>query len=155
MKPESYGAMLSSVLLSKLPPDIRLIVSRKFSADDLDIDSLLETFEQELIVRERANNSASQPPHRVHSQGRAPTSAFIASAPTPPVSAFCQQSHSSIDCTSVPDVNDRKKILQNSGRCFNCLQKNHLSRKANASTVTGNTTLQFAIEDLRPQQALA
>ena len=132
VEPESYGAMLSSVLLSKLPPDIRLIVSRKVSADDLDMDSLLETFEQELIARERANNSVSQPPRRIHSQGRASTSAFVASAPTPPVCAFCQQSHSSIDCTSVPDVNDRKKILRNSGRCFNCLRKNHLSRNCHS-----------------------
>ena len=46
--------MLSSVLLSKLPPDMRLIVSRKVSADDLDMDCLLETFEQELIARESA-----------------------------------------------------------------------------------------------------
>ena len=41
VEPESYGAMLSSVLLNKLPPDLRLIVSRKISADDLDMDSLL------------------------------------------------------------------------------------------------------------------
>ena len=30
----SYGAMLSSVLLTKLPPDLRLIVSRKVSCND-------------------------------------------------------------------------------------------------------------------------
>ena len=132
MEPESYGAMLSSLLLSKLPPDIRLIVSRKVSADDLDVDSLLETFEQELIARERANNSVSQPPRRVHSQAHAPTSAFVASAPIPPVCAFCQQSHSSMNCISVPDVNNRKKILQNSGCCFNCLRKNHLSRNCHS-----------------------
>jgi len=54
VEPESYGTMLSSVLLNKLPPDIRLIVSRKVSTDDLHMGSLLETFEQELIARERA-----------------------------------------------------------------------------------------------------
>lgn len=31
IEPESYGAMLSSVLLSKLPPELRLIVSRKMN----------------------------------------------------------------------------------------------------------------------------
>ena len=55
VEPESYGAMLSSILMNKLPPDIRLIVSHKVSADDLDMKSLLETFEQELITRERAS----------------------------------------------------------------------------------------------------
>ena len=42
VEPESYGAMLSSVLLSKLPPDRHLIVSHKVSADNLDMDSLLK-----------------------------------------------------------------------------------------------------------------
>ena len=114
VEPESYGAMLSSVLLSKLPLDLCLTVSRKVSADDLDMDSLLKTFEQELIARERASNSVSQTPHCVHNQGHSPTSAFVASVPTPPVCAFCQQSHSSTKCTSVPDPSDHKKILRNS-----------------------------------------
>ena len=128
VEPESYGAMLSSVLLNKLPPGIRLIVSLKVSADDLDMGSLVETFEQELMARERASSSVSQTPRRVHNQGQASTTAFVANAPGPPVCAFCQQSHSPTDCSSVPDLNARKKILRSSGRCFNCLRKNHLSR---------------------------
>ena len=40
--PESYGAMLSSVLLLRVA------------------GNLIETFEQELVARERANNSAPQ-----------------------------------------------------------------------------------------------
>lgn len=93
------------MLLSKLPPDICPIVSHN---DDLDMDSLLKTFEQELIAQERASNSVSQTPRCVHSQGRSVTSAFV---PTPPVCVFCQQSHSSAGCTSVLDLNDYKKIL--------------------------------------------
>ena len=48
----SYGAMLSSVLLNKLPPDIRLIVSRKLSSTELNMDDLLQTYEEELVARE-------------------------------------------------------------------------------------------------------
>ena len=44
----SYGTLLSPVLLAKLPPDLRLIVSRKVSDSNLDIDALLSTFEEEL-----------------------------------------------------------------------------------------------------------
>ena len=51
----SYGALLSPVLLTKLPPDLRLIVSRKVSDSDLDMDALLTAFEEELTARERAN----------------------------------------------------------------------------------------------------
>ena len=34
---ESYGTMLTSVLLTKLPPEVRLIVTRKAPGDDLDL----------------------------------------------------------------------------------------------------------------------
>ena len=37
------------------PSCLRLIMSRKVSDSDLDIDSLLTTFEEELTARERAN----------------------------------------------------------------------------------------------------
>ena len=46
----SYGAMLSPILLSKLPPDIRLIVSRKASATEMSMDDLLKTFQEELVA---------------------------------------------------------------------------------------------------------
>jgi hypothetical protein len=53
----SYGAMLSSVLLAKLPPDLRLIVSRDVSSDaKLSMENLLKLFEKEFIARERASN---------------------------------------------------------------------------------------------------
>ena len=48
----AYGTMLASVLLTKLPPDLRLIVSRQLSSDNLDMDKLLIAFEQELTAHE-------------------------------------------------------------------------------------------------------
>ena len=51
VEPTSYGAMLSPVLLTKLPPELRLIVSRRISSTDLNMDNLLETFEEELVGR--------------------------------------------------------------------------------------------------------
>ena len=135
---DSYGAMLSSVLLSKLPPDIRLIVSRKASADSLDMDVLLESFEQELTARERASSS-TQPSthltHRNHNPSHSSTSAFVNTAPGSkvnttsgtPTCPYCQQSHSPAECHTAPNPNARKKILHSNGCCFNCLRKGHLS----------------------------
>ena len=37
---DSYGTMLTSVLLTKLPPEVRLIVTRKTSDADLDLETL-------------------------------------------------------------------------------------------------------------------
>ena len=40
VEPETYGAMLASVLLGKLPPDLCLIVGRKTADDELTLRSL-------------------------------------------------------------------------------------------------------------------
>ena len=64
VEPTSYGAMLSPVLLTKLLPELRLIVNRKISSTDLNMDNLLKTFEEELVPRERdsgATTSHTQP----------------------------------------------------------------------------------------------
>ena len=131
---ESYGAMLSSVLLSKLPPELRLIVSRKVPADSLDMGTLLETFEQELIARERATSAVQQPNRRVRPQSQQTTSAFVSTTTGSSVCVFCEQSHAPITCRSVPTADARKRILRNSGRCFNCLRKNHLSRNCRSTS---------------------
>ena len=134
VEPESYGTMLSSVLLSKLPPELRLIVSRKVPADDLDMGTLLETFEQELIARERATSVVQQPNRRVRPPGPQPTSAFVSTPTGSPDCVFCGQSHASTTCQVVPTVDGRKKTLRSAGRCYNCLRKNHLSRNCRSTS---------------------
>ena len=51
--------MLTSVLLTKLPPEIRLIATRKASGGDLDLETLQRVFEEELVAREFSRD----PPH--------------------------------------------------------------------------------------------
>ena len=125
----SYGAMLSSVLLAKLPPDLRLIVSRKVSSDDdITMENLLMLFEDELVARERASN-----PSTSHSQDRGRHSALLSGAResgtnTSFTCCYCRQQHVAKDCTMVTGVSARKQILRNSGRCFNCLRKGHAAR---------------------------
>ena len=64
----SYGSVVSSVLLAKLPPDMRLIVSRRVSpSDEMKVEDLLGLFEEELVARERA---AGSNPTSAHAQGR-------------------------------------------------------------------------------------
>ena len=42
----SYGSLLLSVLLNKLPPDLQLMASRKFPEGDLDLTPLLKIIEE-------------------------------------------------------------------------------------------------------------
>ena len=139
VEPTSYGAMLSPVLLTKLPSGLRLIVSRKISSADLSMDSLLKTFEEELVARERASNpkSSNSLPRRGHERGRHQSSALLTGsreAGAGPICCYCQKSHSPMECTAVTDANSRKQMLRANGRCYNCLRKGHIGRSCRSSS---------------------
>lgn len=53
---ESYGGMLTSIMMSKLPTDIRLIVNRELTEDTWSINDVLKSVE-EVQIRERAAES--------------------------------------------------------------------------------------------------
>ena len=42
ISPDTYGSLLSPVLLAKLPPDMRLTISREVSGSSLNMDALLK-----------------------------------------------------------------------------------------------------------------
>ena len=50
---DSYSSLLCPVLVSKLPPDLQLIVSRKASETDWELTSLMQAIEEEVSARER------------------------------------------------------------------------------------------------------
>ena len=53
VRPDTYGTMLSSVFLNKLPPELYLIISRNVTDEELNIETLLTMVEKELTARER------------------------------------------------------------------------------------------------------
>ena len=57
VKPETYGALLSSVMLGKLPQEIRLLLSRGMGGGDRKLDDLMKLLLDELQARERATAS--------------------------------------------------------------------------------------------------
>ena len=56
----SYGSLLSSVVMSKLPQDLQLIISREVR-DEWDLDHNLDVFRSELEAREQANGNNISP----------------------------------------------------------------------------------------------
>ena len=62
---ESYGGLLSSILMIKLPQEFRLVITREVGDDDWQLDQLLTIFKRELEARERAGGTTvngNQPP---------------------------------------------------------------------------------------------
>ena len=51
---ESYGGLLSSILMNKLPQEFRLVITREMGDDNWQLDQLLDIFKRELEARERA-----------------------------------------------------------------------------------------------------
>lgn len=50
---ESYGSLLASVLMNKLPQELRLIISREVKGDNWDLNELMQIIEREVEARER------------------------------------------------------------------------------------------------------
>ena len=50
---DAYGTLLLPLLLEKIPMDLRLIISRKIDTSEWDLDTLLQSFDNEIEARER------------------------------------------------------------------------------------------------------
>ena len=135
--PTTYGNLLSSVLLNKLPSELQLIISRKLADDECDLTSLLKIMGEEVEARERIHSKESKPvapPTRRLAEQHYSTATTLVSGTNPmPACCFCQQQHPSSMCTVVVEVEARKQILKKSGWCFRCLKKGHLSHECRSS----------------------
>jgi len=132
----SYGSLPSSVVMSKLPQDLRLIITREVK-DEWNLDHILDVFRSELEVRERANgNNVSptdqSPSNLSYNRGRKglplPTDAALFATGTKPTCTYCRKDHASNACKKVTSIAARKEISKRAERCFVCLKRNHISK---------------------------
>ena len=70
-------------------------------------------------------NAAKKPPNREQATTATLFSGNLNSGPT---CCYCGQQHTSRSCETVKLVEDRRHILQRSGRCFVRLRKSHISQ---------------------------
>ena len=139
IRSDTYGSLLAPVLLAKLPPDMRLIITREVADPSLSMDALFKNFSQELSARERANPLASitQVGKSNHDKRMPPTTSSLLSSPRTlddgPHCVYCRQAHQSSDCTTVVTVDARRSNLKSNGRCFNCLRRGHVLRTCRSS----------------------
>jgi hypothetical protein len=132
----SYGSLLTSALPGKLPANIRLIVSRSIQDEDWNLDALMTALSEEIEAHEHATtaqvHATPSKPFIEHKRPKElPTARTMFSSSA---CVYCDQMHSSNSCTSTIDVGARKQILKRTGRCFNCLRKNHLSKECCSTT---------------------
>ena len=136
----SYGSLLSSVVMSKLPQDLRLIITQEVK-DEWDLDHILDVFRSELEARERANGnnvspidqSSTKPPYNRGRKGLPlSTDAALFATGSKPTCTYCRKDHASNACKNVTSIAARKEILKRAGQCFVCLKRNHMSKNCSS-----------------------
>ena len=137
---DSYGNLLLPVMFSKLPEELRLIISRKFDNDTWEID-LLQAFKAELEARGRVgflNPTVQQDKNQQGgARSRPPTAAALvtpwqqrrANSNNGPTCSFCRKNHQTAKCNNVTDIDKRKEILRKQGRCYCCLKGSHIAKE--------------------------
>ena len=131
---DSYGGLLASVLLNKLPQELQLIVSRKIGGDDWKLDVLMGIMEEEIRARERMTPTCmSTPTPRKANKEQTTAAALFTGNTGGPICCYCRQPHTSNSCGVITQPDARKRALQKSGRCFVCLRRGHISRECRSN----------------------
>ena len=125
---DRYGVLLVSVILNKVPIDIRLIITRQFESESWTFETLLRAFKMELEAREKCI-TVSQNSEQVKKRnfdhkttGALLTKGFEVKC------TYCRMNHPSANCDVVKDISKRREIVRQGNRCFVCLRIGHQSR---------------------------
>ena len=106
---DTYGGLLSSVVLSKIPHDICLIVSRMIRDGDRKLDDLMKMLLDELQARERSAASVGKGRENLPSTA----SALLAGGSgVTHTCYYCQQAHVSHACKNVTSVEEKKRYSE-------------------------------------------
>ena len=136
VEPKSYGSLLCPVLLTKLPAELQLLISRKVTDADWNLEPLMGAIEEEVVARERLSVNQSHPPTCRNEYRPPPTATTLVSGETLSTTTpccYCNQLHLPTNCDTIVQVEDRKQSLRRSGRCFSRLRRGHISRNCHSS----------------------
>ena len=153
---ERYGVVLTPIIVSRLPEDVRKDWAREGAGKESDLDFLLAFLKKEINSLERSqafsglSSSAAatelrQPGQRPGQRARRETStpsaaALQTSSTSRPTSSatrarlvrcgFCSGSHSTSSCRELLnlEVPERRERVQRAGLCFLCLLPGHIAK---------------------------
>ena len=137
-----YGVVLTPLVLSRLPTDLRLEWARVGEDHEDDLEFLLEFLGNEIRRRERSQVIVSQssPGNFSKSVGderkkaTATAAALYSSSGTQKLHyALCSKSHHTTKCWSLTrgPMEQRWDRVTKSGLCYSCLTKNHTAKACN------------------------
>ena len=139
-----YGVVLTPLVLSRLPNDLRLEWAREGENHEDDLEFLLEFLGNEIRRRERSQVVVSQSHSSNHTKSvseekkktGASAAALHSSSGSQKLSCgICAKSHYTNKCWSLTrgPVEQRWDKITKSGLCFSCLNKNHTAKSCTKS----------------------
>ena len=123
---KNYGPILNSIVMSKLPHNIKLDISRQMPSGKWDIVKLMDVFKRELVARERCEifeNLSVQDNWGVEKEEGYST--LYTTSHKTLYCTYCNKDHTSNRCHIVTDIVARKALLREQNRCYNCLRPGH------------------------------
>ena len=161
---EQYGVILTPVVLSRLPPELRMEWARVGEGHEGDLDFLLEFLRGEIECRERSQTFVKDGP--VSKVKPVPVSTAAAlhtttgnrASGTSTACPLCGRSGHAIDrcfdLTRAP-INDRKSILRRVRACFKCLStvRSHNYTKCSARCTACNGRHHVTLCEASPNQS--
>ena len=141
---QQYGSLLTPIVMSKLPPDVRLLVTRKAQGSLLELGGIMEMLKVEVEAREASFSLKTQDSNlfgkgswergQNHGIKSVSTAAFVTNSSNQSSNikcAFCSKQHFSASCDNVKDIGKRREILMKERRCFLCLKRGHRASECN------------------------
>ena len=131
IKAEQYWNLLIPIIMTKLPPDLRLRFAGNTDKDVWEIKELMELVKREVEARKTSEGVKVQ---SMRSSGFTcsfnPNNSTVSALFTSGVKVqcvYCGGNHFSASCTKVTGTSERRSILLSSGRCFIKSQVQRLS----------------------------
>ena len=138
---DKFGVILTPIIVTKLPEEIRLEWSRDSEGKEDDLDHLLKFLDTEIKRRERCRsfgtlqpNSQAQPQEKQKNRQGSAVALHTNSNGNGAIRkcVFCNgTNHASMKCVRYQDVSvtDRYEMLKNANVCFKCLSPKHHASK--------------------------
>ena len=120
---ENYSVAIMPDVMKKLPREIVISIKRlKDIHHEWMVAQFLEALWNELILRGLNEAGSAKDTVSDVQKGRV----FLV---TNKLCVLCLDEHQSNDCTKVTHIEERRKIVVDYKRCFQCLRKGHLVKK--------------------------
>ena len=130
---ESYGPMLIPVVMSRLPENLKLNITRQFDQDFRDIKLTWKSFKNELAVLEKLSLTKAADKDEFEFNTASGTCLYTAQGESKFSCAFCHQKHKPQHCKTVTKIETIKSILRKKGKCFLCPRDGHVLRNCTQS----------------------